>query len=237
MRATLFSIQSERLVNVLNEAATILVTKYPLHGWVYLYCTKGKPLARYDAIVQVNGIPVGLDYIYAITNKNDKDAHYFVNGKVVARVYIEKAEKINWVQFNIINKKWRWVSPDMWRYECADMSFLLLKSKLTYVELLKYGNKKPLFANHISKLEIFDKPKELSEFHTTGYEEAMKEIDHIELTGACLNLHEFKPANSALRQLVEDMYRVKIAPQSRRYIDVEGNRYDNRSNFRNSANI
>lgn len=41
-------------------------------------------------------------------------------------------------------------------------------------ELLRYGNDKPLYGWHISDLQIYDKPKELSEFKTPPCEKSEK---------------------------------------------------------------
>ncbi len=43
--------------------------------------------------------------------------------------------------------------------------FIQKQTCLTYEELNKYGNGKPLYLWHISDLVIYDKPKELSEFY------------------------------------------------------------------------
>lgn len=203
MRATLLSIQPKWLAKILNGEKTIEVRKHPLQGWVYLYCTKGKPY-----LTKI----YGEYYISKYTCDESPSGNVIMgNGKVVARFYVDKVDTIvrGGMGFVVKNES-RPYTNELARNSCLD-----------YQDLNEYLKDKDGYANHITKLEIFDKPKELGEFHKTGYEEAMKEIDHIELTGACLNQHEFKPANSALRQVTEDMYRVIKAPQSRMYIDVK----------------
>ena len=48
--------------------------------------------------------------------------------------------------------------------------FLQKQTCLTYDELKKYANDKPLYFWHISDLKIYDKPKELSEFKKINQE-------------------------------------------------------------------
>lgn len=55
-------------------------------------------------------------------------------------------------------------------YDCGDNWYDiddedLQKACLTEEEFKRYGNCKPLYGWHISDLKIYDKPKELSEFH------------------------------------------------------------------------
>lgn len=140
----LMSIRPKWLVKILNGEKTIevrkTVPKYELPIDVYLYCTKGKSLLR---------LPTGnkewfleAPYGWVVDKKTG------FNGKVVAKFTLNKVE------------------------DCCDMSAteLELKSKVSIAEICDYikakeVDPKMVYAWHIKKLEIFDKPKELGDFH------------------------------------------------------------------------
>lgn len=89
---------------------------------------------------------------YRISSDSENNA----NGKVVGRFWCDKVEEIN-----NHDKK------------------ILEKSCLTEEQLLNYTNKKPFYGVHINAVEIFDEPKELSEFrscHTTKYKCVEKQV-------------------------------------------------------------
>ena len=96
---------------------------------------------------------VGWVYIYCTKDKkyaNLINRGGFLTGMVVARFYCDKVEEIT-------TEKW---SP-------SKEQDLLKVSCLTENQLFDYCNLesgKPFYAIHISKLEIFDEPRELSEF-------------------------------------------------------------------------
>ena len=96
---------------------------------------------------------VGWVYIYCTKDKkyaNLINRGGFLTGMVVARFWCDKVEEIT-------TEKW---SP-------SKEQDLLKASCLTENQLFDYCNLesgKPFYAIHISKLEIFDKPRELSEF-------------------------------------------------------------------------
>ena len=144
MKSILLSIRPEWVEKILNGEKTIEVRKqFPKDyvGWVYIYCTKD-----YKKILFENG---GYGWRLNTWNKN-KNAITTNNGKVVARFYCDKVEEIT-------TEKW---SP-------SKEQDLLKVSCLTENQLFDYCNLesgKPFYAIHISKLEIFDEPRELSEF-------------------------------------------------------------------------
>jgi predicted transcriptional regulator len=80
----------------------------------------------------------------------------YYSGKVVARFYCDKVEKIFLNKNHFIN--------DQYSTDELDYEELLEQSCLTYRELDDYLQCEIGCAIHISNLEIFDKPKELSEF-------------------------------------------------------------------------
>lgn len=113
-------------------------------GWVYIYCTKGKDIL----------VPSYCGYRVV-----KHSLHEPLNGKVVARFWCDKVEEIYCY------------SPDESSVlECATNTLsskeLKEQSCLNWDDLSEYSNdfSKTLLAINITKLEIFDTPKELSEF-------------------------------------------------------------------------
>lgn len=93
------------------------------------------------------------------------------------KVYIYQT-KHSWI-YNIYSKIADWQGKVIGEYICNEVSEhnwlsyrgdygtdkqFNFKLCLSYGDLNKYGNKKTLYAWHISDLKIYDKPKELSEF-------------------------------------------------------------------------
>lgn len=104
---------------------------------VLMYCTKGKPYLYKTEDYESGFALNGVKY----------------NGKVVAR-YNATAEKISY--FNVFVGY------------VTDTSFItdvVYNSYLTFAELHRYLQGKIGTAIHIHNLEIFDKPKEISELH------------------------------------------------------------------------
>lgn len=143
MKSILLSIKPEWLAKILNKEKTIEVRKkFPKDyvGWVYLYCSKSKPYLTRETAA----------FIYGYDNEP-------LNGKVVARFWCDKVEEI---------------TPYIWTPKLEQE--ILKGSCLTENELFKYISKNngeqdnPFFAIYISKLEIFDRPRELSEFKRYG---------------------------------------------------------------------
>lgn len=147
MKAILISIKPQWIAKILNGEKAIEVRKrFPVDyvGWVYIYCTKDRPyLTRgvrgdvYPSCVSSQGI-----------------VPHHLNSRVVARFWCDKVEKIR-----------SYLEPEQW-YMTSDLggSGLLQKSCLSFEELDDYLLSSEGYAIHITKLEIFDKPKELSEF-------------------------------------------------------------------------
>lgn len=140
-KAILMSIKPKYVAKILNGDKTIEVRKkFPKYyvGWVYVYCTK--------------------DTKNCLFNKN-------FNGKVVARFWCDKVYDIE-VEENDSNGNY----SDTYIY--CDIQDLEEQSCLDFDDIIEYlwnydkwGGKG--YAIHISKLEVFDKPKELREFRHT----------------------------------------------------------------------
>ena len=165
MKSILLSIRPQWLVKILNGEKTIEVRKlFPKDyvGWVYLYCSKngGTLCPSYKSDNTMRYVVI-----------KDKYDDVITNGHIVARFWCDKVEEIK-----------LWYSPaqadncvdyDVWYHETEslDDDELLYRSCLSGEKLINYlcrKNNNEGYAIHISKLEIFDRPKELSEFHTVN---------------------------------------------------------------------
>ena len=138
-KSILLSIRPQWVEKILNGKKTIEVRKrFPKDyvGWVYIYCTKD-----YKKILFENG---GYGWRLNTWNKN-KNAITTNNGKVVARFWCDNVEEISAKNIESFTKD----------------SCLTVKQIEDYL----WKNICNGYAIHISKLEIFDEPKELSEFN------------------------------------------------------------------------
>ena len=103
---------------------------------------------------------VGWVYIYCTKDKkyaNLINRGGFLTGMVVARFWCDKVED--------------YVNGCLWKNEdnsYSDYEKMLKPSCLTEDELYDYCEDLSFKAIHITKLEIFDKPKEISEFYRLG---------------------------------------------------------------------
>jgi len=106
-------------------------------------------------------------------------------------------------------------------------------SQLTIGELLKYGNKKGLYAWHISELVIYDKPKGLSEFMTLGalsFEELQEDVcnycrptrrGEIKISHGPNGVYmcEGRFCDDAYKTYLEEEFSLKRPPQSWCYVE------------------
>jgi len=143
MKALLICLSPEECYNLFNGNLSVLVRKkFPKDyvGWVYIYCTKNGYLH-----LENNG---------TWTYTRNQKYTYVRTGKVVARFWCDKVEEIQYS-----HEKRQYFSESLVEKD------LLLKSCLTDVELFQYLLfRKVGYVIHITRLEIFDRPKEISEF-------------------------------------------------------------------------
>ena len=146
-KAILISIKPKWVAKILNGEKTFEIRKkFPKDyvGWVYIYCTKDK---KYANLINRGG---------------------FLTGMVVARFWCDKVEEIIFgtTLYNDLGFFTCWLHDfDLYKQSC-----------LTKREMQNYLKVKPNglsgYAIRITKLEIFDKPKELKNFmiysHTVG---------------------------------------------------------------------
>ena len=152
MKCVLLSVKPKWVSMILNGKKTIEIRKrFPKNyrGWVYIYCTKDKPYLA-------NAIELFTGKYACISNDEVSYKEHNLNGKVVARFYCDNVEEI---LFDLCEKEWF--------TDTFEEKELLKESCLSQEELDDYLEGKNGCAIHISKLEIFDKPKELSEFMKT----------------------------------------------------------------------
>lgn len=154
-KVILMSIQPKHLVNILNGYKTLELRKTvskDYKGWVYIYCTKGIK----DILYKYK------DKYYTQHYLTFTDSVEVLNSKVVARFWfddydiIENFHKWGLMVYDKENKHF-WEVCDPFT---SDLS-LTYKQVNDYIKVGEKG-----YVWHIDNLEIFDKPKELWDFHT-----------------------------------------------------------------------
>lgn len=157
IKGILLPIRAEYLVRILNgEKTKELRDSLPKdfkEGWIYLYCTKALP-----RLFNRNS--------YFVLSKFKDEHKNDLNGKVVARFWFDKYDTI-YVMKNEVDGDYYYVSNDN-KINYVDKLYLNTL-QLTYQNVQYVGTKKA-YAWHIKQLEIFDKPKKLSDFNGRTYE-------------------------------------------------------------------
>ena len=168
MKAILLSVKPQHLANILNGKKTIELrkSKLPLNVPVYLYCTKSLPYLGYEFVISND---CGYSYSWQ-TNIDDFDKlKHLCNGKVVAKCVFAKINKHEFTDITFPNgyEDLDGNLVDDPRTEFGYWVYIedLEPMCLSYKEFKQYGKEKTVYAHHISNLEIFDTPKELSEFN------------------------------------------------------------------------
>lgn len=152
MKAVLMSIKPKYVAKILNGEKTIEVRKKfttSYRGWVYIYCTKDK---KYANLINRGG---------------------FLTGMVVARFWCDNVEEIKCITCNCGNDYY-YGTNTLLKEKLGKLSCLTHNELENYLGLPSTNIDTYGYAIHISKLEIFDKPKELSEFrkpNTPTYEQ------------------------------------------------------------------
>lgn len=161
------SIRPEWVAKILNGEKTIEIRKKfqkDYVGWVYIYCTKGKLDCFVNGRCYTRNKPTNKEWYKKFPHIT------YLNGKVVARFWCDKVEEIKlpYTKFGT-NERVNGEFERTLQTETMDEETLLNKSCLSEEEIYKYLNFKhsPNYcgtAIHITKLEILDKPKEISKF-------------------------------------------------------------------------
>lgn len=148
---------------------------------LYGYCTKN------GGNLVINDLFQGKKYIIC---KGYKD--FAMNGKVIFKFKCYKVDRMI-IQYDV-----GWVCGDL---RINDIEKLTCLNRF---ELYEYSKQKRIYGIHISELEIFDKPKELSEFYKVGHYEDLDDCftDEKQINGKwCIPL--------------------KKAPQNYYYVELE----------------
>ena len=191
MKAILLSINPEHALNILNGKKTLELRKRVpkgFIGWVYVYVTKGKPFLEPR---ECNG-----NFVWNI--HNDFIYHTDLNGTIPFRFWFDKYETYTQKKHGLE------LYTDVSEYDVPYRE--LEQLQLDYREVENYGKGKDLYAWHIKKLEIFDKPMKLSELY--GKQQITKsQLDFI-------SRHQVGDENY-------EYYRLTKAPQSYQYVWVK----------------
>lgn len=202
-KAILISIKPEWVAKILNGEKTIEIRttmpKCELLIDVYIYCTE--PHAKEVLSLFVADVrPYFGGRVAEFVERKfvDKpDMRWSIcNGKVVAKFTLRKVEKLE-------RYHGEYTSVIIVRTDSISDSLLMeKKSCLGVDEIWKYTKNRNGYAWHISDLEVFDEPKELSDFFSlpkTYHHDYESMVDY----------YERKEAR-----------RLKRAPQSWRYVEV-----------------
>ena len=189
----------------LYKATKKLIDEYGFAEF-YVYCTKKEDIARIGRLG-------GDEFIcerYPLTEVQFKSMNsgYSAKGKVIFKFRCYKAEEI---KFHCLTKTNTYgVQRIETTFTTQTLSFRELKesSRLTCDDLMKYLNDTDGYAIHISDLEIFDRPKELSEFYKVGFYQALNDA-----------LKE--PPYPISPYSIQKRFRLTKAPQSWCYVEVE----------------
>lgn len=179
MKAIMISIKPRWCAPIMNGRKTIEVRKNKAlanaiqklideNGYadIYVYCTKDKSLIYTDG---TDGKGDYVDYKYYDSYKGNEDD--IGSGKVVFKFRCREVKEIPW-------------QNGLHELDQQSFSDFLDKCCLCYLDFKSYLNLKNGYAIHISDLEIFDEPKELSEFKRKEapqnfcYVESPRQIEH-----------------------------------------------------------
>lgn len=158
-KAIMMSVHPQCSIEILNGEKTIdirtSVPKCELPVDVYVYCTKS------------NGrLILNKENCACFTNRL-KEGCTKLNGKVIAKFTLKKVEEIKPFSFmqllHGLTEKQK---------EIAD------KACIGWLGIYEYANGKSTYAWHISDLQVFDRPKELSEF---GLKKAQQSWCYVEV--------------------------------------------------------
>jgi hypothetical protein len=159
-RVIILSTQSRPTANIVNLLKPLELRKsFPknFNGWVYIYCTKAEPYLYREILSKSR--EYGTKYGNFVLSEDKKRTQ--LNGKIVARFWFDFYSEYEF--YEETNSYVYWYTLEGGMTDGTDIR--LDKLCLSESEVLNYGNKKPLYAWHIKKLEIFDLPKELNEFY------------------------------------------------------------------------
>lgn len=178
-KSIVISIRPEHALNILNGKKTLELRKSvpkDFVGWVYGYVTKWKDIlchfnnSYYDTLKDDNTL--------RIVEKVVK-----LNATIPFRFWFDGYEELFFVDSEDDYK----LTYDYGIYYDYDEE-IFEKLCLTKAKVNEYGKGKDLYAWHIKKLEVFDKPMMLGEFYTFN-----KDVENVGAFGWALEYDEFIP--------------------------------------------
>lgn len=168
MKSILISIKPQWVEKILNGEKTIEIRSTVPKEWKeylrgmtsikpapskwYIYCTKAKPTLQYF-YNWGNYKPINEYSTWAAGST--VNAGEYGNGKIVAEFTLNKIETSPSIRYK--------ANGAFYQYNKVSDE-ILKKSCLTQEQILHYTNGNNLYALHIEDLEIYTKPKELSQF-------------------------------------------------------------------------
>ena len=169
-KSLMIPMQPQQVADALNGKRKIdLRTWIPKGyvGWVYVYVTKGKPYL----VNFYNELPC-----YAINDYTYKeildDGNTPLNGKVAFRFWFDEYAEINpnqtiFESHTIYYEQYdnSYPDEDIEQSGVIDIEHLEEITQVSLEDMQKYSKGKYIYGWHMNKLEIFDEPKELSEFY------------------------------------------------------------------------
>jgi len=197
MKALIISIRPEHALNILKGDKKLELRKSVpkgFVGWVYGYVTKGGVIIyNGEKIYQGHG-----DY---------SETSYTLNATIPFRFWFDEYTKLEWLDPSLNIKRndvnyYNYYLDVFGKYYSVE--YLLDNLCLTKQQVIDYGKERDLYAWHINKLEVFDKPMELGEFQ--NYMPKSNDIPEALITSSWQILHQ--PLTKA--------------PQSWQYVYVKG---------------
>jgi len=211
-KAILISIRPEWVEKILNEEKTIEIRKtepkceLPID--VYIYCTHGYSLTHLTNDATRFCVHQFKDDDKKMKCVGTSELDGPLNGKVVAKFTLKEVEK-----FDFISEIKHEGNAPKYNEEIRKHNRICKEACISPFEVVRYldtkclGSNNPLgmigYAWHISDLEVFDEPKELSEFFS------LPKTYH----------HDYESMVDYYRNKEER--RLKRAPQSWSYVEVE----------------
>lgn len=160
VKSILISIKQQYVAQILNGEKTIEVRKkFPKDyvGWVYIYCTKDQ--GRNGETQIVRNIKTKKYCLWKdLESYNANDIRSGYNGLVLARFWCDKVEHFEFETISRDIDGYWWDNGKM-----VEHSFITKQCCLTTDEFRNYIEYGGGYAIHISKLEVFDEPKELKQ--------------------------------------------------------------------------
>ncbi len=143
----------------LYKAIQKLIDEYG-YADIYVYCTKKEELF-YDLVC-------GKRFYFNLPNRNKNKVYRLSNGMVVFKFRCYKVEEL-FIKYGV-----GWQTKTIKGKEQIEKL-----TQLSVFQLFEYCGRKTSTAIHISDLEVFDKPKELSEFeHYNLTEKSYRRFPH-----------------------------------------------------------